>query len=145
MIKEHEADIVRMIFGWYVQGWSIGRIKKELKTLRIPSPTGKRRWPDSTIGDILSNEKYMGDSVYGRTTGAEYPSMQRIRNNSEEVQRSKNHHPPIIDRETFDLVQEMKKRRSNIEVDEHGNRYRKNTHYSMKLAFDNDEEPTGKV
>jgi hypothetical protein len=89
---------------------------------------------NSTIGDILSNEKYAGDPVYGRTTGAEYPAMERIRNNLDEVQRSENHHPPLIEKATFDLVQEMKKMRSNIELDEHGNRVRKSTHYSMKRS-----------
>ncbi|MEA5031352.1 MAG: recombinase family protein [Sphaerochaeta sp.] len=89
---------------------------------------------NSTIGDILSNEKYAGDSVYGRTTGAEYPAMKRIRNNPDEIFRSENHHPPIIDKKTFDLVQEMKKMRSNIELDEHGNKARKSTHYSMKRS-----------
>jgi hypothetical protein len=100
-----------------VQGWSVVRIKKELETSRIPSPTGKRRWPVSTIDGILSNEKYAGDSVFGRTMVAEYPGMKRVGNNPEEVKRSENHHPPIIDRETFDRVQEMKKMRSNIELD----------------------------
>ena len=145
VINNPEADIVRRIFEWYVQGWSIVRIKKELETLRIPSPGGKRRWPVSTIGDILSNEKYMGDSVYGRTTGAEYPSMKRISNNPEELSKSENHHPPIIEKAIFDLVQELKKKRSNIEVDENGNRIRKSTHYSMKRIENKDEKPVDKV
>jgi hypothetical protein len=132
VINEQQADIVRRIFGWYVQGWSVVRIKKELETFRLPSPTGKRRWPVSTIDDILSNEKYTGDSVYGLTVGSEYPAMKRISNNPEEIQRSQNHHPPIINRDTFDLVQEMKKSRTNIELDEDGNKVRKSTHYSMK-------------
>jgi hypothetical protein len=45
---------------------------------------------------------------------------------------SEYHHPPIINRDTFDLVQEMKKSRTNIELDEDGNKVRKSTHYSMK-------------
>ncbi|MBJ2354933.1 recombinase family protein [Sphaerochaeta sp. S2] len=72
--------------------------------MRIPSPKGKRRWPVNTIDDILSNEKYTGDSVYGLTVGSEYPAVKRVNINPEEIQRSENHHPPIIDRETFDLV-----------------------------------------
>jgi len=72
--------------------------------VRIPSPKGKRRWPVNTIDDILSNEKYTGDSVYGLTVGSEYPAVKRVNINPEEIQRSENHHPPIIDRETFDLV-----------------------------------------
>ena len=97
------------------------------------------------MDDILSNEKYTGTSIYGQTVGAEYPATKRIRNNPDEVQRSKDHHPPIIDKETFDLVQGMKKMRSNIELDEHGNRVRKSTHYSMKRSEKKDEEPTESV
>lgn len=134
VINEQQADIVRRIFGWYVQGWSVVRIKKELETSRIPSPTGKRRWPVSTIDGILSNEKYAGNSVFGRTMVAEYPEMKRVGNNPEEVKRSENHHPPIIGKEIFDRVQEMKKSRTNIEFDEHGNKVRKSTHYSMKRS-----------
>ena len=145
VINDREADIVKRIFGWYLVGWSIVRIKKELETLRIPSPTGKRRWPVSTIDGILSNEKYAGNSVFGRTMIAEYPGMKRVGNNPEEVKRSENHHPPIIDRETFDRVQKMKKSRTNIELDEHGNKVRKSTHYSMKRIEDKKESPTEKV
>ena len=72
-------------------------------------------------------------------------SLKRIRNNPDEVSKSENHHPQIIDREIFDLVQEMKKKRSNIEVDEHGNRIRKSTHYSIKQIEITGEDSTGKV
>lgn len=128
-----------------MQSLSNLRIKKELEISRIPSPTGKRRWPVSTIDDILSNEKYAGDSVCGRTRGVEYPAMKRIRNNPDEISRSENHHAPIIDRDTFDQVQEMKKERSNIGVNEHGNKARKSTHYSMKRVAGMSKEPTGSV
>ncbi len=45
-----------------------------------------------------------------------------------------------MSRETFDLVQEMKKSRTNIEFDEHGNKVRKSTHYSMKRIGNKAEE-----
>lgn len=100
------------------------------------SPRGKRRWAVSTIGDILSNEKYAGDSVYGLTIGAEYPATKRVRNEADEVVRSENHHPPIIDKASFCRIQEMKKMRSNNKLDEQGNKVRKSTHYSMKNPSD---------
>jgi DNA invertase Pin-like site-specific DNA recombinase len=140
VIDDRDAAIVRRIFGWHVQGWSIVGIKKELEVLRLPSPKGKRRWPVRTIGDILSNEKYAGDSIYGRTTGAEYPAMKRVMNDPTDICRSENHHPPIIDKASFDRVQEMRKSRSNIMLDEQGNKLRKNTHYSMKRSLDKIEE-----
>ena len=132
VINEQEATVVKKIFGWYLQGWSVVRIKKELEASRILSPRGKRRWAVRTIGDILSNEKYVGTSVYGQTIAAEYPTTKRVRNSSDEIFRSENHHPPILDKASFAQVQEMKKTRSNIELDEQGNKVRKSTHYSMK-------------
>ena len=58
----------------------------------------------------------------------------RVRNQLEEVHKSENLHHPIIQRETFDLVQEMKKTRTDIELDKYGNRIRESTHYSMKRS-----------
>jgi hypothetical protein len=55
---------------------------------------------------------------------------------------SEYHHPPIVDKETFDLVQRMKKSKTNVELDEHGNKVRKSTHYSKKKSDNRDESPT---
>jgi site-specific DNA recombinase len=112
------------------------RIKKELESSRLPSPRGKRKWAVRTISDILSNEKYAGDSAYGKTVIAEYPSMRQVRNDPDQVSRSENHHPAIIDKACFDRVQEMRRLRTNVEIDEQGNRVCKETHYSMKRPSD---------
>ena len=74
----------------------------------------------------------MGHSVYGKTVATEFPSTKRVKNSSDEVFSSENHHTPIIDKDSFCRVQEMKKLRTNIKVDESGNKVRKRTHYSMK-------------
>lgn len=126
---------LKRIFEWYLQGWSIEKIKKELEASRISNPRGKRRRAVRTITDILFNEKNAGDSVYGQTVAAEYPDTKRVRNSSDEIFGSENHHPPILDKASFDQVQEMRKMRSNIELDEQGNKVRKNTHYSMKRTL----------
>jgi site-specific DNA recombinase len=131
VINDHEAETVRKIFSWYEQGWSIVRIRKELETLRVPSPKGKRRWAVRTISDMLSNEKYAGDSAYGKTVIADYPSMRQVRNDPDQVLRTENHHPAIIDKSLFDRVQELRRLRTNMETDERGNRVRKSTHYSF--------------
>ena len=53
------------------------RIKKELESLKVPTPTGKSKWLVKTIENILTNEKYTGASVYGETESAEFPSTKR--------------------------------------------------------------------
>ena len=46
--------------------------------------------------------------------------MRRVRNNPEQVTRSENHRPAIIDKACFERVQEMRRLRSNVEIDEQG-------------------------
>ncbi|MEA5030574.1 MAG: recombinase family protein [Sphaerochaeta sp.] len=112
---------------WYEKGWSLLKIKKELEALRVPTPTSKKKWPVKTIENILTNEKYTGTSVYGETETEYFPSTKRMVSNPLEVHRSRNHHPPIIHERRFKRVQKLKAKRSNIEVDEHGNKVRKST------------------
>jgi site-specific DNA recombinase len=116
IINEQEATTVKKIFGWYIQGWSIVRIKKEMEASRILSPRGKLRWAVRTITDILSNEKYAGASFYRLTVTAESTSK---------YFNQKNHYPPILVKTSFDQIQEMRKMRSNIEHDKSDNKVRK--------------------
>jgi hypothetical protein len=60
-------------------------------------------------GIQLYHRRGVGDSGYCQTIETTYPAMKRISNNPEEIQRSENHHPPIIDKETFNIIQRMKK------------------------------------
>jgi hypothetical protein len=119
---------------WYEKGWSLLKIKKELESLKIQTPTGKSKWPVKTIENILTNEKYTGTSVFGETETEYFPSTKRTVRDPFEVHRSLNHHLPIIHERRFKRVQKLKAKRSNIELDEHGNKVRKNTHYSSKKA-----------
>jgi len=97
-------------------------------------PTGEKKWSVKTIENILSNEKYTGTSVYGETESADFPSTKRTVSDLLEVHRSRNHHLPISHERRSMRVQKLKAKRSNIEIDEHGNKVRKSTHYSSKKA-----------
>jgi hypothetical protein len=74
--------------------------------------------------------------VYEKTIISEYPAMRRVKNDTDQVPRSENHHPAIIEKACFERVQEMRRLRTNVEIDEHENKVRKNTHYSMKRPSD---------
>lgn len=44
MIDEDQAETVRKIFQWYMEGYSVLGIISNLAKEKIPSPTGKERW-----------------------------------------------------------------------------------------------------
>ena len=63
-IREDEAEVVRMIFDWYVNE-DVGRptIAKRLNDMGIKSKKGGR-WEQCTIKDVLENEHYIGKVVW---------------------------------------------------------------------------------
>ena len=61
-VNEANAANVQLIFNAYLQGATIKQIVDLLKELRIPSPTGREKWCQKSIDDILSNENTSGTS-----------------------------------------------------------------------------------
>ncbi len=60
-IIPEEAEVVRMIFADYLSGLGKNAIMKKLIRLGVPTKCGGR-WSESTIGSILGNEKFIGDT-----------------------------------------------------------------------------------
>lgn len=58
-IKENEAEIVRLIFDYYLAGASLGKVVDMLYKKQIPSPTGKAKWTRAAVDHLLSNDKYI--------------------------------------------------------------------------------------
>ncbi len=119
VLNKEQAQVVRDIFRWYIDGKSVLGIIKELEKKDTPSPTDKPKWSKRSVENILTNEKYIGtvrltDSVTGK-----YEYL------------AKDNHPPIITEDVFRDAQEAKKRRSNIVTDENGT-HRKRKKYSSK-------------
>ena len=63
VIIEEEADTVRKIYRWFMEGKTPFTICRMLEELEIKSPAGKETWPRSTVLSILTNEKYKGDAL----------------------------------------------------------------------------------
>ncbi|MEI7539428.1 MAG: recombinase family protein [Candidatus Saccharibacteria bacterium] len=132
IIDEKQAKNVEWIFDLYLQGHSVVSIIRELKKRRVKSPSGNTVWSKRAIETLLANEKYVGDVTVGKTFRNEFPSNKRSVNNGERRKfEMTNSHQPIIQREVFNKVQQERKMRSNIGIDE-GKAVRKNTRYSMK-------------
>lgn len=59
IICQEKAEVVRMIFDYYLSGASLGKVVDMLSEKRITSPTGKERWTRAAIDKLLSNAKYI--------------------------------------------------------------------------------------
>ena len=126
IIDEAAAKTVRQIFAWCVDGLGPTQIAKRLKAGKVPTPTehwgniGRNcskppavpyNWCSATVADILSKQEYCGDTVNFRSTTKSFKNKKKIERPPEEWQIFKDTHPAIIDRETFALVQELRKHR----------------------------------
>ena len=132
-IDEKEAKIVKKIFELYINGYSILKITKYLKSNNIKSPRGKNEWSKRAVETIITNEKYIGDIKTHKTFMGDYPNTRRFTNRGEHEQYYiSSHHPAIIDKETFKLVEKIRKERSNMEIDSYGFPKRRKKRYSSK-------------
>lgn len=131
VVNSKQAFIVKEIYKMYLEGLSLSNIVKELYQKDIKSPTGKDRWTVSSIDKILSNEKYVGYVLLQKTYVSDVLKHAQIKNNGEKAKYLyENNHEGIIDKETFDLVQIEKAKRSNMMIDYNNKLSRKSTRYS---------------
>ena len=61
IINEEEANIIRMIFNYYINGLGTTRIATELTNKNILTPKGCKTWGACVIRNIIRNVKYVGD------------------------------------------------------------------------------------
>ena len=54
-ITENEAEVVQMIFDYYLAGASLVKVVDMLYTKQISSPTGRAKWTRAAIDHLLSN------------------------------------------------------------------------------------------
>ena len=123
---EATAPVVRQIFRWRAEGVSITQIARRLNDRGVPSPsaylynTGVCKtekyngviWYIQTVKNILSRQVYIGHMVQGTKRQSFYENRGQYMKPKEEWIIVENTHEPLIDRETFDKVQELAQRRN---------------------------------
>ena len=119
-IDDTAAKVVREIYEMTLQGLTIAEVCNKLHESGYPSPAEyiklsrgmdiqpENRWPALRIRDILKNEQYTGTFLAGRT-------YQDTEGKKYHTPRSEwiiipDRHPPIISKEVFDEVQEIRAR-----------------------------------
>lgn len=104
VIDDEQAKVVRNIFNWCLEWYSIGVIIKRLETNGIKSPKVKDRWSKKGIESTLTRRKYTGDVAI-----ANY-------NRPENQYLNKDHHDGIISKEQFESIQLEMELLSNVEI-----------------------------
>jgi len=120
-IVEEEAEIVRRIYREFLEGRTYAQISKGLRDDQIPISKWQKSWEDSIINRILHREEYRGNYLFQKVHRGEGVELKRITNKGELPQYLiENHHPAIIDSQTWERVQaeierREEKRNSKIE------------------------------
>lgn len=132
-VNEEEAEIVRMIYDMYLEGYGTTTIAKRLVELGIKNKKGEVSWHTHGIMGMIKNEKYKGDILLGKTFTTDPISKRRLANMGEENQYYlRDHHEPIVSREIWDKAEEIRMKRSrNKVVETTGNRERYTRQYSF--------------
>lgn len=81
-IEPAEAEIVKFIYGSFLDGESYSEIADRLTREGIRSPMGLERWNTATIRSILRNEKYCGNVLYQKTYSKSYITHKSVKNDS---------------------------------------------------------------
>ncbi len=118
IVNPEQAEVVKLIFKLYLEGYGTLKIKHELEKRGIPTATGLKVWSFGTISRILQNSFYCGIITYRKEYVADYLE-QKKRKNLGQVEKIivKGKHEPIIDEDTFNSVQKLIQSRSVYKED----------------------------
>ena len=114
VVEPAEAEVTRMIFDAYLSGQNTKEIADHLNHLSTQVPKiGIRKWSYRTVSRILTNEKYMGDSLWQKTYRTDtFPSQERPNRGEREQYYVVGTHPAIIDKDDFTRANELLARRN---------------------------------
>lgn len=127
-VNSAEAQVVRMIYDLYNDGWGYKKIANYLTEQKIPTPRMSERerklaageeykrgvkeeWSLVTVQGILENDFYIGTLRQGKYTRRKINGDDLRREETEHIV-FENHHEPIVDFRVFSIAQENRKKRT---------------------------------
>ncbi|MBQ6946033.1 MAG: recombinase family protein [Ruminococcus sp.] len=113
-IVPDEAETVKLIFKLFLDGLSTQKIADALIAKERPTVSGDLTWNSGMVRKILHNEKYVGDVLLQKTYTVDCITHKKAVNHGERTMYLvSDHHEPIIDRITYNLVQQELARRKS--------------------------------
>lgn len=127
LIDEEAAKVVRRIYQMVIDGMGSQAIANQLTAdnVLIPSAYLEQsehgesrnhsyhdpcRWNCTAVAYILDKQEYMGHTVLGKTICENFKTKKRRKARPDELIVFENTHEPIIDAETWHLVQKLRRR-----------------------------------
>lgn len=125
IVDEEAANIVRRIYSMTLDGKGTNQIADALMEDKVltpvhywrskgvsrpsrPSADEPYRWRNSTIIKILTMQEYCGDVINFKTYSKSFKNKKRIPNDPDSMAVFKDVHAPIIDRATWERVQQKR-------------------------------------
>ena len=114
VVVPEEAAVVRRIFQNFLDGKSRLETEREFAAEGVTTRNGCR-WMDSNIKVVLTNVTYTGNMLFQKEYVTD-PILKKRKKNRGELPKYyvENTHEPIIDKETFDYVQQEMARRKEL-------------------------------
>ena len=126
-VDEVSASVVRRIFQLACEGMGATAIADTLSEDKVLIPSAYARqnhpedcqctryhdaytWNATTVGYILSRREYLGHTILGKTAKDSFKTKRKRVVNEDELLIFYNTHEAIIDQETYDKAQKMRKR-----------------------------------
>ncbi len=111
-VNEAQAQIVNQIFNWYVSGCGLQKIADILNENGIPSSKKQKKWTAHIVKYILTNERYIGDTVFQKNFVTEsLPHLERHNYGEKPKYYVTDTNPPIVEKSVFETVQRLLKER----------------------------------
>ena len=126
-VDEEAAKIIRRIFKMAAEGITTRDIARTLRAEKVLIPAAYQEqaenqvshqhdyfdpyfWNPGTIRTILERQEYLGHTVLGKTVRENFKTKKHRRAKPEEMLIFPNTHEAIIDQETWDLANKLRKR-----------------------------------
>lgn len=124
IIDDEAAQVVRLIFNLYISGMGRTAVARELNARHIPTPADYKiahderyknnytashnhLWRYFMVGNILTSETYIGNLVQNKAHSVSYKTKIVKPTEKSEWIRVENTHEPIIDRQVWDMAQQI--------------------------------------
>ena len=134
VINPEQAETVKLMFQLYLRGYGLRAIQFELERLGHLTAMGCTNWSTSTISHTLDNPFYCGTIVYRKEIVTDYLEQKKVKNRGQvENVIVEGKHEPLISKEDFARVQEIKKSRMENRVGNQRARVEPTSIWSKKL------------